>query len=119
MCGLAQEPHLDANDEVVDACGGVPPRSNHVRQRRVESPIDTQSAKGDAVDLQLGSWPQARADAQERCAKQVSFEAGMRQTVRWYLEINERMQRAISGEYQSYYEAVYERGWEQSSTWHG
>ena len=43
------------------------------------------------------------------------FETGMRQTVRWYLENQELVDRVISGEYRNYYEAVYSNAWGQSS----
>ncbi|MGH7829008.1 MAG: dTDP-glucose 4,6-dehydratase [Candidatus Binatia bacterium] len=44
----------------------------------------------------------------------VSFETGMRETVRWYLEHEDWVKRVTSGEYQAYYDAVYKRGWERS-----
>lgn len=46
---------------------------------------------------------------------QVSFETGLRRTVRWYLDHADWVRRVISGEYRSYYEAVYLRGWKQPS----
>lgn len=42
---------------------------------------------------------------------QVSFEAGLRRTIRWYLEHPDWVQRVTSGEYRDYYEAVYTHAW--------
>lgn len=36
-----------------------------------------------------------------------TFEAGIRETIRWYLENRAWMERVTSGEYQKYYEAMY------------
>lgn len=54
----------------------------------------------------------------EECgwAAQISFETGLRSTVRWYLHHEDWVNRITSGEYQAYYEAVYSRAWGQSST---
>ena len=38
---------------------------------------------------------------------QVSFEPGLRRTIQWYLEQQDWVQRVTSGEYRSYYDAVY------------
>ena len=48
-------------------------------------------------------------------APAMPFETGLRQTVRWYLENQELVDRVISGEYRNYYEAVYSNAWGQSS----
>lgn len=45
---------------------------------------------------------------------QVSFEAGLRRTIRWYLEHPDWVQRVTSGEYRDYYEAVYTHAWASS-----
>lgn len=44
----------------------------------------------------------------------VSFEQGLKRTIRWYLENQDWVQRVTSGEYQSYYEAVYTQAWGKS-----
>lgn len=46
---------------------------------------------------------------------QLSFEPGLRHTIRWYLEHQDWVQRVTSGEYQTYYEAVYSQAWGQSA----
>ena len=46
---------------------------------------------------------------------QVSFETGLRQTVRWYLDHQDWAKRVISGEYRTYYETVYLHNWGQPS----
>ncbi|MFQ5873655.1 MAG: dTDP-glucose 4,6-dehydratase [Dehalococcoidia bacterium] len=48
-------------------------------------------------------------------APQVSFENGLKHTVRWYLESGDWAERVVCGEYRDYYEAVYLRAWGQSS----
>jgi dTDP-glucose 4,6-dehydratase len=44
----------------------------------------------------------------------VSFEAGLRQTIRWYLAHQEWTARVTSGGYRQYYESVYLYAWEPS-----
>jgi dTDP-glucose 4,6-dehydratase len=41
----------------------------------------------------------------------VSFEDGLRQTVRWYLANQAWLKQVTSGDYREYMEAVYSRGW--------
>lgn len=41
----------------------------------------------------------------------VSFEEGLRRTVRWYLEHRDWVERVVTGEYSKYYDAVYRRRW--------
>ncbi|MBQ27984.1 MAG: dTDP-glucose 4,6-dehydratase [Nitrospiraceae bacterium] len=41
----------------------------------------------------------------------VTFEEGIRKTIRWYLENHEWVERVTSGEYRNYYDAVYVRAW--------
>lgn len=43
------------------------------------------------------------------------FETGLKKTVRWYLDNQDWMKRVTSGEYQSYYDAVYTHEWENRS----
>jgi dTDP-glucose 4,6-dehydratase len=45
----------------------------------------------------------------------ISFSAGIRQTVDWYLGHAEWIARVTSGEYRSYYESVYAQTWGKSS----
>ncbi len=45
----------------------------------------------------------------------VPLETGLRQTVRWYLEHQDWVNRVISGEYRKYYDAVYVHAWSQPS----
>jgi dTDP-glucose 4,6-dehydratase len=42
---------------------------------------------------------------------EVSFEDGLRRTVRWYITHREWLSRVDSDTYRAYYEAVYRRGW--------
>lgn len=44
----------------------------------------------------------------------VPFESGLRKTVRWYLDNRDWVRRVTSGEYRTYYEAVYTRGWQKA-----
>lgn len=44
-----------------------------------------------------------------------SFERGLKQTVRWYLDNQEWIERVTSGEYLSYYEDVYVHTWRHAS----
>ncbi len=46
---------------------------------------------------------------------QVSFEAGLRQTVRWYLGNQAWLKQVTSGDYRAYVEAVYSREWNSRS----
>jgi dTDP-glucose 4,6-dehydratase len=45
----------------------------------------------------------------------VSFEEGLRQTVRWYLANQAWLKQVTSGDYPAYMEAVYSRGWDLRS----
>jgi dTDP-glucose 4,6-dehydratase len=45
----------------------------------------------------------------------ISFSAGIRQTVGWYLDHAEWIAHVTSGEYRSYYESVYSKIWGKSS----
>ena len=45
---------------------------------------------------------------------QTSFEHGLKQTIRWYLEHQDWVNRITSGEYQTYYESVYSQSWGRS-----
>ena len=45
----------------------------------------------------------------------VTFEAGLRRTIRWYLENQEWVKRVTSGEYRKFCDAVYVHGWGQSA----
>lgn len=49
-----------------------------------------------------------------RWCPQVSFETGLRRAIRWYLEHQVWVQRVTSGEYRTYYEAVYSQAWGRS-----
>jgi len=49
-----------------------------------------------------------------RWAPTVSFETGLRETVRWYIEHRDRLERVASKDYQAYYEAVYNHDWNRS-----
>ena len=40
---------------------------------------------------------------------QVNFEEGLEQTVDWYLDNQDWIERSITGEHQEYYEKVYRR----------
>lgn len=44
---------------------------------------------------------------------QVSFDAGLERTVRWYLANTAWLQRVTSEEYDAYYDAVYTRSWKR------
>lgn len=44
---------------------------------------------------------------------QVTFQAGLKQTVRWYLQNQDWVERVTSGEYKTYYEAVYRHRWRE------
>lgn len=44
-----------------------------------------------------------------------TFYAGLNRTVRWYLDHKDWVTRITSGEYRTYYEAVYAQAWGQSS----
>ena len=44
---------------------------------------------------------------------QVSFESGLKRTIRWYLKHQDWVDRITSGEYRTYYEAVYSQSWGQ------
>ena len=46
---------------------------------------------------------------------QVPFEAGLRQTVRWYLANQAWLKQVTSGDYRAYVEAVYSREWNSRS----
>ena len=43
-----------------------------------------------------------------------NFKAGLKNTVRWYLNNQDWVGRVTSGEYRNYYEAVYSKSWGQS-----
>lgn len=43
---------------------------------------------------------------------EVPFETGLRQTVNWYLDHQDWVDRVTSGEYRAYYESVYTHAWE-------
>ena len=45
----------------------------------------------------------------------VSLDQGLRHTIQWYLSHPDWVERAISGEYQNYYAAVYARSWDRTS----
>jgi dTDP-glucose 4,6-dehydratase len=45
----------------------------------------------------------------------VSLGQGLRHTIQWYLSHPNWVERAISGEYQNYYDAVYARSWDRTS----
>lgn len=40
-----------------------------------------------------------------------AFEVGLKRTIRWYLEHNDRICRVTSGEYRKYYDSVYPQAW--------
>lgn len=46
-------------------------------------------------------------------SRTVPFEPGLRKTVRWYLDNQDWVRRVTSGEYKTYYEAVYTRVWQK------
>lgn len=46
-------------------------------------------------------------------APRVTFESGLKVTVRWYLDHQSWLERATAGPYRHYYEAVYARRWER------
>lgn len=43
-----------------------------------------------------------------------SFSQGLKRTVDWYLDHQEWISRVTSGEYRTYYDSVYARGWERT-----
>ncbi len=44
----------------------------------------------------------------------MSFESGLRKTVRWYLEHRDWVEQVRSADYKAYYEAVYQRTWDRA-----
>jgi dTDP-glucose 4,6-dehydratase len=44
----------------------------------------------------------------------VALEAGLRDTIRWYLDNQNWVRRVTSGEYRAYYEAVYKHVWQKA-----
>jgi dTDP-glucose 4,6-dehydratase len=44
---------------------------------------------------------------------QVSFESAVEQTVQWYIDHQHWVDRAVSEEYQTYYDAIYGRAWQK------
>ncbi len=44
---------------------------------------------------------------------QVTFDTGLARTVQWYLDHRQWLHHIVSGEYQTYYEAVYVHSWRQ------
>jgi dTDP-glucose 4,6-dehydratase len=49
-----------------------------------------------------------------RWSARVDFDAGLKQTVRWYLDHSDWMSCVASPEYRSYYESVYSKAWGQT-----
>lgn len=47
-------------------------------------------------------------------SRKVPLEAGLRDTVRWYLDNQDWVRRVTSGEYRTYYESVYTRFWQKA-----
>ena len=90
---LAQEAGLDA-ETLLGRIRFIKDRPGHDRRYALHT---------DRIRQELGWSPQ------------VSFETGLRRTVRWYLDHPDWVKRVTSGEYQAYYEAVYLRTWGQSS----
>ncbi|MFQ5875094.1 MAG: dTDP-glucose 4,6-dehydratase, partial [Dehalococcoidia bacterium] len=91
---LAEEANLNL-EALLERVRFVPDRPGHDRRYAL---------KVERIQEDLG-WKPA-----------MSFEAGLRRTIRWYLDNQEWVRRVVSGEYQTYYEAIYVRAWgEQTS----
>jgi len=90
---LAEEAKMDL-DTILKHLEFVPDRPGHDRRYA----LNTENIRQDLA------W-----------VPEVSFEIGLRKTIRWYLGHRDWMDRVISGEYQRYYDAVYSRAWEQAS----
>jgi dTDP-glucose 4,6-dehydratase len=56
----------------------------------------------------------SRIQSELKWRPQTRFADGLRTTVRWYLDHQDWIAQVTSGDYQSYYEAVYMRRWQQS-----
>lgn len=91
---LAEEAKLDGS-ALLARIRFVADRPGHDRRYALNS---------ERVQQEHGWWPR------------VAFEAGLRQTIRWYLEHQDWVKRITSGAYQAYYEAVYLRAWGKVST---
>jgi dTDP-glucose 4,6-dehydratase len=55
----------------------------------------------------------SRIRSELKWGPQMQFANGLRATVRWYLDHQDWIAQVTSGEYQRYYEAVYQRLWQQ------
>ncbi len=94
MCSLvAEEAGLNL-EKLLECIRFVPDRPGHDRRYAMNPK---------RIRKHLGWYPK------------VPFESGLRLTVRWYLENQDWIQRVISGEYRTYYEAVYSHAWGQAS----
>jgi len=94
MCSLvAEEAGLNL-EKLLECIRFVPDRPGHDRRYAMNPK---------RIRKHLGWYPK------------VPFESGLRLTVHWYLENQDWIQRVISGEYRTYYEAIYSHAWGQAS----
>ncbi|MER3446525.1 MAG: dTDP-glucose 4,6-dehydratase [Candidatus Dadabacteria bacterium] len=89
---LSEETGLNLND-LIGRIKSVPDRPGHDRRYALNT---------ERVRREIG-W-----------SHRFSFEEGLKKTVRWYLDNQDWVERATSGEYQDYYEAVYRYAWGRS-----
>ena len=90
---LAEEAGLDL-DALLERLRFVADRPGHDRRYALQT---------QRIREELGWYPA------------VAFAPGLRQTVRWYLEHQDWVQRVTSGAYQTYYDSVYVHAWRQST----
>ncbi len=79
----ADERRVHINDDLIEY---VKDRENHDRRYAICP---------DKIRTEIGWYPET------------SFETGIRETIRWYLEHEDWLRNVTSGEYQNYYEAMY------------
>jgi dTDP-D-glucose 4,6-dehydratase len=92
-CALAEEAGLQLN-RLIACISTVPDRPGHDRRYA----LSTQKIYRDI------GWSHT-----------VQFETGLRKAVLWYLDNRDWVKRVTSGEYRTYYEAVYVRAWGEST----
>ena len=90
VCRLLAQEHGLEDGKLLERLRFVPDRLGHDRRYAMST---------EKVRRELGWTPT------------VSFETGLRETVRWYIEHRDRLERVASKDYQAYYEAVYNRAW--------